>query len=147
MGNLSYAVNERLRRVIKWSLVVLFFVALVSPFFVFSSWGADKLYSWSIEHDSPNGLYYSARLHCIMGTLSPERYEVAEEYLREFLELYGHHEKAGLATFYVAWSLEEQKRWGSARDEYEYFLDAFPDHDKAAAAEKALNRIEAFGHH
>ena len=145
MGNVSYAVNERVRRLLKWALIGIFLLALISPFLIFSTWGATKLHDWAAENKNADALYWAARLHCLMGTLTTERYAAGEQYMTEFLQKYGSHKKAGYAAFYIAWAREEQKHYGSAKRQYEYFLAAYPENEKVPAAQKALNRIEAYG--
>lgn len=147
MGNVAYSVNERVRRVIKYALIAAFLVALVSPFFIFSTYGANKIHDWAVEKDSAAWLYRSASLHRIMGTLSGERYPTAQEYYEEYVGKYPNGEDAGHAHYYIGLCLEEQKDFGPAKSQYEYFIEAYPENDKVSTAEKALNRIEAFGIH
>jgi hypothetical protein len=145
MGNVSYAINERVRRILKYVVIGVFLVALAAPFFIFSTFGASKIHDWALENDSGGGLFMAARIHCIMGTLSEERYEIAESYFHEFISHFEGHEKYPYAVYYVGWCMEEQKRYTEAKAQYEYYLEYYPGHDKASTAEKAINRIEAYG--
>lgn len=148
MSNVTYAVNERFRRVLRYVLVGGFILAILSPFFIFSNFGANKIHDWAIRNNSPGLLYASARIHCIMGGLSDERYVPAQDYFEEYVQRYSDHKNIGYGYFYLAWSIENQKRddrqqrRDDARDAYEEFVGRFPDHAKRENAERALNRIE-----
>ena len=149
MGNVSYAVNERVRRLLRILLIVLVVMLIISPFFIFSKYGTTKIHDWASRHPksgmAPGLLYASARINCMMGALSDDRYETAQRYFEEFVVSHPAHKKMGYATFYIAWSLEEQGKRAKAKFAYQEFLLQYPDHDKAETARKALNRIEAFG--
>ena len=145
MGNVAYSVNERVRRGIKIALIAVFLIGLVSPFFLFSNYGSNYIHDWAVKKDKPGGLYFSANLHRIMGTLSPERYPKAQAFYEEFIEKYPSHVDVSYAQFYIGICLEEQKKFGAAKLQYEYFVETYPTHEKVTTAEKALNRIEAFG--
>ncbi len=145
MGNVAYQVNERVRRGIKIGLIAVFLIGLISPFFLFSKYGSNHIHDWAVENDKPGALYFSATLHRVMSTLSTERYPTAEAYYQEYIEEYPSGPDVGFAVYYVALCLEEQKKFRDAKLQYEYFVETYPDHEKFSTAEKALNRIEAFG--
>lgn len=148
MGKVSYAVNERVRLVMRYGAIGALIMVLLSPFFIFSSFGAGKIHGWSVRHDSPRMHYTAARIHCMMGALSDKRYITAQEYFEEFVEKYPDHAKTGHAYFYIGWSIENQKRpdkrerRNEAKEAYETFVAYYPDHEKQEAAKRALNRIE-----
>ena len=152
MGNVTYAVNERVRRLLRFLIIGLVVMLVISPFFIFSSYGCKKMHDWAIAHPdsglAPGLLYNSARIHCLMGALSDERYVPAQTYFEEYIGKYPNHKKAPYGYFYLAWSIENQKRADrqQRRDEakiaYEHFVGLYPSHEKRAAADRALNRIE-----
>lgn len=148
MGKVTYAVNERVRLILRYGAIAVLILALLSPFFIFSTFGANKIYKWSLKNDSPRMHYAAARIHCMMGALSDDRYFTSQEYFEDFVEKYPDHAKTGHAYFYIAWSIENQKREDrqerrdEAKEAYETFLQYYPDHEKQEAAKRALNRIE-----
>ncbi|MCZ6690803.1 MAG: tetratricopeptide repeat protein [Planctomycetota bacterium] len=148
MGNVTYAVNERARKLLKFAIIGLVVMLVLSPFFIFSNYGLTKMHSWALKNDSPRMLYAAARIHCMMGNLYDERFKKSQEYFEEFVSRYPGHKNAGYAYFYLAWSIEYQKRVDNqarrdeARDAYEEFMYHHPEHEKVPAAQRALNRIE-----
>lgn len=148
MGKVTYAVNERVRRILRYVLIALVALLIISPFFIFSTWGSTKIHDWGVEKESPGLLYTSARINCMMGGLSDDRFVTSQEYFEEFIARYPSHSKTGYAYFYLAWSIESQKRVDkqgrrdAAKAAYEAFIYRYPNHPKRPAANRALNRIE-----
>lgn len=75
------------------------------------------------------------------------RYDRAERGYQHYLANFEHdapgqEENYPFAFFQYAYAMESTEKWAEAREQYEAFMDAYPNHDLYDDAKKAIRRIK-----